>query len=200
MPNKLLLPMVRNHRPIICSAVEYALRSECDVIRVLIQPDDFVLENILRQVVPVDKLEIVYQELASGVLDAVRAVHHPEDTHTMILCGDNVYPTNEFQTFFPSWSEAICRLVSIEEAFHLVKWDEDRREYTRMGQSIRALTTPWVLSDKFFKDLSATCDFPPDSVAEAFTALGVRPAMREKGGWYDVGTPETYRRYWREEN
>lgn len=188
LPNKILLPM-RDGEPVIMSGIDYLYRHGCEEIRVVLPPNSPVVDIVETLRDDSAGVAYVYQAEATGVGDAIRLAC-PEHEPAMIVMGDNVYPENEtFES--PGMSCVAVRPVPAWRMPHLVRWSDRMGAFTRGGAFGRmALTTPWVLGNGWQNEIAP---------GEAWRGLNrYRRVEMPAQGWWDIGTPELYAAYWRD--
>lgn len=203
LPNKPLLPM-HNGRPLICSSVDYLVGQGSQSILVLDAPDSIIVHVLigLYPSIRFHRLVDGFKGIPAALALAARSLG-AEFTKLFVVCCDNIYPDNEYLTT-PSLdrSYAVIREVSAADAVHLAKWekksqDDPGRWLPREAatRSRFALTTPWILRKE---DALRGDEF--SEVTELFNAIDCQPKTAPRGSWKDLGTEDTFIRYWKEKH
>lgn len=181
LPNKPLLP-TKDGSPVCLSGLDYLKRHNVSHT-VIVVPPNSPLVDVIEHFRPGQKYSYVYQPEAKGVGDAINLVK--ASVRAMIVVADNVYPEAEVV------NEVECVVIRRVPAWrrpHLVGADGQRLD--RGGSSFMpfSLTTPWVVGPGKSWD--------PDGWP---SLAGIKQVEREADGWWDIGTPELYAAYWRQQ-
>lgn len=187
LPNKPLLPM-HDLRPLICSSVDYLRRNGIHFITLACDEDNLI-PNVLRRTYPDTQFDVSI--CTDGVGPAIRqaVVDFGDPEGYVVLCCDNIYPVEPIPD---EMDVAVTREVPYEDLIHLSRHCIDGTWVDRSGviENTVALTTPWVLSAHTALRLT--------SVPESFNDLNIVGYEMPRQEWADLGTDDTYRRYWDE--
>lgn len=200
LPNKLLLP-THECRPMILSGIEYLRRNKVEEIRVVVPPDGAVKHFLKRYYTGNQSVRLITQVSPKGVFNAIKhgiLKDDSADETLVIVCGDNVYPALEkIPTVNPPF--VVARRVPADRAKHLVQWDPVVYRWIRNGSPTSdpiCLTTPWVFNVGEVRDLHLE-NCAMDRMDDILNECIVDPTEMPTDGWWDLGTYETFREYWR---
>lgn len=201
LPNKPLLPYLHGEnkilRPLIHSSVDYLRRMGIDEV-ILLDQADSIIAPVLTTAYP----EIAFYKVVDdfrGVPGALCQMAHSVQTENVmfvVLCCDNVYP-EEFIKLTEE-ARAVVREVPKEDAVHLSRWHSPGSSpgqwITRddPGYSLLALTTPWFLPRNMLQFVSQSFS----DITQFFNEFQVPPLKKATSDWHDLGTEDTYLRYW----
>jgi hypothetical protein len=195
LPNKALLPK-HNGRPLITSSVDYLVYNDVKKI-VVVEAEESLIRYVLQKLYPQVQFQFVCDNYA-GIPAAISMVGQEcADNSYAICCCDNLYPAERTIPANIDQPYAVVRQVSPNDAKHLAKWVEgpqftgwvDRHYSTA---SLVALTTPWVLT----ADVCLAGAGEKDVTTWFNKFPSIRPREAELSTWKDLGTEDTFIRYW----
>lgn len=208
MPNKLMLYTAEG-KPLICSAIDQMLKvdSYLSEIVVVVSPGSVIVPFVryaYRNSIRGGYLKFVLQPTPGGVIEALKFAAGESDEDMLIMCGDNIYPKHDrwpslVYSGHSGW--AVVREVKDPKArAQLCRWIEAESSYKRSipeecyPEEKLALSTPWLLPASAVKMYPA-CK-PQDSIHDLLNLHEIRPFVLESAGWWDLGTPASYSKYW----
>lgn len=192
LPNKAILPL-HCGKPVIYSSFLYFFRNGITDITVVVPKDSAIPDIVNKFCSGFGPLNFIEQHEPDGVIPAIKEPLYfmRDDEEAMVLCCDNVYPTDE--RYDGPGGPSICfRKVSYQESKELVCIRPDG-VFARGGSDM-ALTTPWIVNRKVFANTSELEMIP---FLNAYPDVFKRVTM-SRNGWRDIGTLDSFKEYWRD--
>lgn len=198
LPLKALLP-IRNHGPAISSSIELMIRSTCKDIIIVVPPASPIVD-VLRSLYPDHRFTYVVQDEARGVPDAIAlAAQYLMPASLMVVsCCDNVYPVtyklpdvlkNIRESCSLNGFQCVQRNLPPWKSAHLSK--VCGKEWTEKSTAIHCVAGWLCMKAKQARDIPA-----PVSMCSFLNRCGIEPYEEEISDWWDIGTWDTYSRYW----
>ena len=178
--NKILLPLKSGY-PMICSSIDYLLRLKLQKI-VILDKELSILPKLLYQLY--GELEFMTDNF-SGIPSALRSLADKYKAELIVVCADNIYSVESVPLIENS---GVVRKVPVAESQRLTTFVDGK--WVRGQVSGTALTTPWILNSVSIQ-LSVS-----DGLEDLFNELKIRPNLCPANKWADLGTEDSYLRYW----
>lgn len=186
LPNKALLP-IKNGKPCIVSGLELLERS-CQRVHVVTSPPSCIPSVIegMSEYGMLDSLgnyDVVYQERALGVVDALRCLRFGLDDIVVVTFCDNVFDDHEVVPLRPLLPYASVRKVEGALDGH------DGERWVDRSSKPEWKLAGWFVLRQVHIDIGGTTS------VDFLNRIEAKPVAMPYE-WHDIGTMDAYKEYW----